>query len=81
MLSSLGYRSFEEVKKKIEELMINNILHYLKTGIFINDKPNNYMDAYTIILALTDKGDSMCNKLLTYHNQVLKIIFLNVKMN
>jgi len=80
----MGYRALrlEKAKKnieKIEELMINNILYYLKTGIFINNKPSYYMDAYTIVHALVDEGDFMSNELLTYHNQVIKNYILECK--
>ena len=63
----------KDAKKMIKELMIDNILHYLKTGIFPNTlNPNSFMDAWTIVNIMSDEGNKNCHELLTYHNQVIK---------
>ena len=60
------------VKKELEKEMIKGILEYVKNGIFPNNSSNSYMNAYTIVQNMADLGDSQCEQLFNYHNQIIQ---------
>ena len=60
------------VKKELEKEMIKGILEYVKNGTFPNNSPNSYMNAYTIVQNMADLGDSQCEQLFNYHNQIIQ---------
>ena len=65
--------NMKEAKKMIKELMIDNILYYLKTGkISGTTKPDDFLNACTIVNNISDEGDNNNHELLTYHNQIIK---------
>lgn len=51
--------------------MIKGILEYLKNGTFPKNSPNSYMNAYTIVQNMADLGDSECESLFKYHNDII----------
>jgi cullin 3 len=62
-------KDFLEVKKEVEDEMINKILNYLRTGsmeCLVNNKPGSYMTAYTSTQTFADLGDEQSEKLFTY---------------
>ena len=63
---------FEKAKKELEDEMIDNILKYLKNGVFPKTKSDGYMNSYYIVQTLTDSGDKASAKLLKYHNSVIE---------
>ena len=62
----------KKVKKELEKEMIKGILEYVKNGTFPNNSPNSYMNAYTIVQNMADLGDSQCEQLFNYHNQIIQ---------
>ena len=66
------YKDFKVVRQIVETEMIQNILEYLRNGVFPNNKPNSYMNAYTAVHGFADEGDKQCNQLLDYHNGTIK---------
>ena len=70
--------SMKVVINIIKQEMIDNILHYLKTGIF-RQKPNSYMNAYEAVHSMSDEGEKECHELLTYHNQVIEKYIIECK--
>ena len=73
-------KDFKTGKKEIEKEMIRNILEYLKNGEFPSDNnPHRYMNAYTVVQILSDKGDDKSHQLLEYHNQTILSYILDCK--
>ena len=72
-------KDFKVGKKEIEREIIKNILEYLKNGVFPNNKPESFMNAYTIISNLSDQGDKQSQELLNFHNQVIQNYILDCK--
>ena len=70
---------FKEGIKKIEEEMINKIFGYLKNGVFSNNSPNSYYNAYSTVVALADEGDDFSYNLLQYHNQTIEKYIIDCK--
>ena len=66
------YKDFKVVRQIVETEMIQNILEYLRNGVFPNNKPNSYMNAYTAVHGFSDEGDKQCHQLLEYHNGTIK---------
>ena len=66
------FRDFKVAKKEIEKEMIQNILEYLRNGVFPSYKPNSYMNAYTAVNICADAGDEQSNKLFEYHNATIE---------
>ena len=65
------YKDFKVVRQTVETEMIQNILEYLRNGVFPNNKPNSYMNAYTAVHGFSDEGDKQCHQLLEYHNGII----------
>ena len=62
-------KDFLEVKKDVEDEMINKILKYLRTGsmeCLENNKPGCYMNAYTSTQTFADLGDEQSEQLYKY---------------
>ena len=78
-------KSFENIKdvkkgkKMIQKEIIDNILNYLTKGIFPNNKPESFMNAYTIAQRLCDLGDKQAKDLLDYHNQTITNYMIDCK--
>ena len=72
-------KHFKEGIKKIEEEMINKIFGYLKNGVFSNNSPNSYYNAYSTVVALADEGDDFSYNLLQYHNQTIDKYIIDCK--
>ena len=64
-------RDIKTAKKELEKEMIKGILEYLKNGTFPKNSPNSYMNAYTIVQNMADLGDSECESLFKYHNDII----------
>ena len=59
-MANKAKKDFLEVKKDVEDEMINKILNYLRTGsmeCLVNNKPGSYMTAYTSTQTFADIGD------------------------
>ena len=68
-MANKAKKDFLEVKKDVEDEMINKILNYLRTGsmeCLVNNKPGSYMTAYTSTQTFADLGDEQSEKLFTY---------------
>jgi len=65
-------KDIKEAKKMLEKEMIKGILEYLRNGIFPNNSPNSYMNAYTIVQGMADEGDTQCETLFDYHNKTVQ---------
>ena len=61
----------KEIKKQLEEEMINGILDYLKHGEFPNNSPCSYINAYTIVQIFSDVGAENSEELFNYHNEII----------
>ena len=61
-------RTIHEAKKALEKGIIDELLQYLKTGNRKISSGNTYMDAYSIIRELADKGENQEKDLYDYHN-------------
>ena len=64
-------KDIKTAKKELEKEMIKGILEYLKNGTFPKNSPNSYMNAYTIVQNMADLGDSECESLFKYHNDII----------
>ena len=49
MKNNTKFKDFLTTKKEIETEMIQNILEYLKKGVFPSNGSNKYMNAYTAV--------------------------------
>ena len=63
-------KKFEEQKKEINDLMINELFIYVRKGVPPLSNANSLMKCYDIIYVYTDKqiGDAILN----YHNEIIK---------
>ena len=77
--TSADVKDFKTAKKIIEREMVNNILEYLNHGVFPNNKPNSYMNAYTAAHVLSDLGDKQSADLLNYHNNTIESYIIDCK--
>ena len=59
-------------KKEIEKEMIKGLLEYVRNGIFPNNSPNSYMNAYTIVQSMADLGDFESESLFNYYNSTIR---------
>ena len=73
MKNNPKYKNFQEVKAEIETNMIQNILEYLKKGVFPNNGSNKYMNAYTAVQSFADEGDKQSSDLMKYHNRTIEL--------
>ena len=64
--------NIKKIKKVLEKEMINGILQYVNNGIFPNNSPNSYMNAYTLVQNTADLGDNQCEDLFNYHNKTIQ---------
>ena len=65
-------QSFKTGKNILEEEMVNNILEYLKKGTFPKNNSQGFMNAYTAVQILSDKGDNISEQLLKYYLQTIE---------
>ena len=64
--------NMKEVKRKLQKEMIKGILDYVRKGTFPNNSPNSYMNAYTIIQEMSDKGDNYNEELFNFYNSIIQ---------
>ena len=76
----IGNLEVKDGVKIIEEEVLNNIFEYLKTGKFKKISNDSYMNAFTAINKLADKGDRNCAKLLDYHNRIIEKYIMECKI-
>lgn len=62
---------FKEAILQIDNLIIKNILNFLKTGKFHNKTAKAYMIAYTIVYKLADDDDETSTNLLNYYTDTI----------
>ena len=72
-------KEIKKGKKMIQKEIIDNILNYLTKGIFPNNKPESFMNAYTIVSGLCDMGDKQAKELLEYHKQTIQNYIFDCK--
>ena len=60
------------VINNLEIEIINGILEYLRNGIFPNNNPDSYMNAYTLVHDLSNKGETQSESLFNYHNNKIQ---------
>ena len=72
-------KDIKKGKKMIQKEIIDNILNYLTKGIFPNNKPESFMNAYTIVSGLCDMGDKQAKELLEYHKQTIQNYIFDCK--
>ena len=65
-------RDIKLAKKELSKEMISGINEYVKNGIFPNNSPNSYMNAYTIVQSMSDVGDEESSALFEYHNRIIE---------
>ena len=78
-INSSQVKDFKSAKKIIEREMVNNILEYLNHGVFPNNKPSGYMNAYTAVNILSDLGDKQSADLLNYHDSTIESYIIDCK--
>ena len=71
-MSAIPVKDIKEAKKMLEKEMIKGLLEYLKNGIFPNNSPNSYMNSYTIVNNMCDRGDQECEALYDYHSKTVQ---------
>ena len=79
MNKDLEYYDIKKGINNIEKFMINNIFYYLKNGVFSNDNPLNYINAYAQVQILCDDGYRFSNDLFSYYNTTIKNYILECK--
>ena len=62
---------FEAAKEKLYELMIRNILEYVRSGKTLEITPSSYMDAHTLVYNLSNTTQ-LNAQLLAYHNSIIE---------
>ena len=63
-------REFEKRKKEINDLMINELLIYVRKGVPPLSNANSLMKCYNIIYEYTDR--LIGSEILKYHNEIIK---------
>jgi len=71
----------EEAIKEIDNIIVKNILGYLKYGKFNNKTATAYITAYTIVYKLADDEHDSSLKLFNYYNSTIKNYLLDVCHN
>ena len=72
MSSKGAIKDIKVAKKELEKEMIKGILEYIKNGVFPNNSPNSYINAYTIVTNMADVGDEKSKDLFEYHNETIQ---------
>ena len=72
-------KDIKKGKKAIQKEIIDNIINYLTKGIFPNNNPESFMNAYTIVQRLCDIGDKQSKDLLEYHNDTIRNYIIDCK--
>ena len=72
MSSKEPIKDIKVAKKELEKEMIKGILEYIKNGVFPNNSPNSYINAYTIVTNMADVGDDKSKDLFEYHNETIQ---------
>ena len=72
MKNNTKFKDFLTTKKEIETEMIQNILEYLKKGVFPSNGSNKYMNAYTAVQSFADEGDKQSADLKAYHDKTIE---------
>jgi hypothetical protein len=62
----------KEAKKYLEKEMIKGILEYARNGTFPNNNSNSFINAYTLVLNMADKGDDPSEELFNYYNKIIQ---------
>lgn len=57
--------------KEIDDVIIKNVLNYLKTGKFNNKTAESYIIAYTVVYKLADDENDSSSVLFKYYNDVI----------
>ena len=68
-----GINKVTKVIQDLEKEIINGILDYLRSGIFPNNDPSSYMNAYTTVNKTVDEDNNTQNEhLFNYHNRIIQ---------
>ena len=77
MIKSQDIKDYASGIEELEKQMINNLLEYVKNGFFPENNQVTYMNAYTIVQTLSDKGNN--NNLLDYYKEKIQNFILDCK--
>ena len=72
MTSKPTIKDIKVAKKELDKEMIKGLLEYVRNGVFPNNSPNSYMNAYTIVHSMADQGDEQSSELFKYHNDTIQ---------
>ena len=72
MTSKPAIKDIRVAKKELDKEMIKGILEYVRNGIFPNNSPNSYMNAYTIVQNMADLGDNESEALFDHYNKTIQ---------
>ena len=72
MTSKPAIKDIRVAKKELDKEMIKGILEYVRNGIFPNNSPNSYMNAYTIVQNMADLGDAESEALFDHYNKTIQ---------
>ena len=70
--------SLEQIKdikvatKELNKIIIKGIIEYLKNGTLLNNTPNTYFNAYTIVSQISIMGDKESEALYEFHNKTIQ---------
>ena len=62
---------FEAGKEQLYELMIRNLLEYVRNGKILENNPGSVMNAYTLVYNLSSNNE-LNPQLLAYHNSIIE---------
>ena len=79
MMKASDVKDVKKGKKMVQKEIIDKILNYLKKGIFPNNKPESFMNAYTIIQGSCDMGDKQAKEMLDYHKEIIENYIIDCK--
>ena len=72
MTTKPSTKDIKVAKKELEKEMIKGILEYIKNGVFPNNSPNSYINAYTIVTNMADTDEEKCEAIFEYHNKTIQ---------
>ena len=78
-MNQKNFTKTQEVIKFLESGYIPCLFEIIKGGKFSFNIPNLYMDNYTAVQVVADKGVQECIKLYDYYNKVIKNYIIDCK--
>ena len=62
---------FDKCKEEVKNKIINSLVNYVREGIFPKIDQNLFLECYTLIQKLTNRGN-YCENLFNLHNEVIE---------